>query len=61
VSRAVDRLRALVAELEAAIAALEQEPAAKPRKRPVVKTETAASPESIEAVRRKLRRKGFAA
>jgi hypothetical protein len=60
VSRAVARLRALVAELSQVIAELEQEPVAKPRKRPLVKVDREPSPDAVEAMERRLRRLGVA-
>jgi hypothetical protein len=57
-SRAVDRLRALVAELTQAIAELEAAPPAKPRKRPLVKTEAQPKPEAVTDMQRRLRRMG---
>jgi hypothetical protein len=60
VSRAVARLRALVAELSQVIAELEQEPAVKPRKRPLVKVESEPSPDAVAAMQRRVRRLGVA-
>lgn len=59
--RSLDRIKALLAELQQAVADFEHESAAKPRRRPVVKVETQADPKVIADVKRRLRRGGFAA
>lgn len=60
-SRGITRARALLAELDQVLAELQQVRAPKARKRPVVDADAKPEQKTVESVRRKLRRGGFAA